>query len=107
MVDVDIDIENALVGPEEFEDGQDNVVDVAESGSFAFTGMVETASPVDGNVGFVLGENGGGGWNGGRLVGELEGCCDKREEHTHKENHRKKSRQNQTFHQTQDNPLPH
>ncbi|BAS98379.1 Os06g0583501, partial [Oryza sativa Japonica Group] len=50
MVDIDIHIENTLVVFEELEDGEDDVVDVAESRGLALLGVVEAAGPVDGDV---------------------------------------------------------
>ena len=40
-----------LDGPEELEDGEDDVVDVAEAGRLTLLGVVESASPVDADVG--------------------------------------------------------
>ena len=57
VVDIDIDVEDPLVLFEQLEDGEDYVVDVAESGRFAFFGVVKPPGPVDGDVGsctFVL-----------------------------------------------------
>lgn len=45
---------------EELEDGKDDVVDVAETGGLALLGVVEAASPVDGDVGIPAVELDGG-----------------------------------------------
>jgi len=39
---------------QQLEDGQHNIVDVAESGSLRLLGVVEPACPVDGDVGGLL-----------------------------------------------------
>ena len=39
---------------EQLEDGESNVVDVAEAGSLGLLGVVETSGPVDSNVGGLL-----------------------------------------------------
>ncbi len=54
VVDVDVDVEDAGVVEEELEDGEDDVVDVAEARGFGFFGVVQTAGPVDGGVGLVV-----------------------------------------------------
>lgn len=43
-------------GPEELEDGKDNVVDVAEARGLALLGVMEATSPVDGDVGLARDE---------------------------------------------------
>lgn len=50
VMDVNIDVQNTRMKPEELQDGQDDVVDVAESGSLSFVGMVEAARPIDGDI---------------------------------------------------------
>lgn len=39
---------------EQLQDGEDNVVDVAETRGLRLLGVVESASPIDGNVGLLL-----------------------------------------------------
>lgn len=39
---------------EQLQDGQDDVVDVAEAGGLRLLGMVETSGPVDGDVRLLL-----------------------------------------------------
>ena len=51
VVDVDINVENPLVVFQQLQDGQDNVVDVAEAGSLALLGVMQTSGPIDGDVG--------------------------------------------------------
>ena len=53
MMDIDIDVENALVYLEKFKNTQDNVVDVTESTRFSLFGVVKTTCPVDGNIGLA------------------------------------------------------
>jgi hypothetical protein len=50
-VAINIDIQHTWIGSEEFDDGEVDVVDVAESGGFTFFGMVQTACPIYGDVG--------------------------------------------------------
>jgi hypothetical protein len=50
MMAVDIDVQHARIAPEELEDGEVDVVDVAESGGFALFCVVQTACPVYGYV---------------------------------------------------------
>lgn len=57
---------------EEFEDSEDDVVDVAEAGGLAALGVVEAAGPVDGDV-VVLVVKLDGGADGGAGVGLAEG----------------------------------
>ena len=42
------------------QDGEDNVVNVAEAGRFGFFGVVQATGPVDGDVGLVVCEFAGG-----------------------------------------------
>jgi hypothetical protein len=52
MMNVQIDVQYFLVSIfKEFEDGQNNVIDVAESGGFVALCVVTAAVPVDDNVG--------------------------------------------------------
>ena len=39
---------------EQLEDGENDVVDVAEAGSLGLLGVVKTSGPVDGDVGGLL-----------------------------------------------------
>lgn len=77
VVDVNIDVEDALLESKEFEDTEDNVcrllaggrrghdrvvlctVDVTETTGFALLGVVEATSPVDGDVALLAVEAGG------------------------------------------------
>lgn len=54
MVNVDVDVEDAVVILEQLEDCKDNVVDVAEAGCLAPLGVVQPAGPVDGDVGVSM-----------------------------------------------------
>ena len=54
VVDVDVDVEHSLVVLQELEDGQHDVVDVAEARGLRLLGVVETPGPVDGDVGGLL-----------------------------------------------------
>ena len=73
VVDVDVDVEDALVLLEELEDGEDAVVDVAEAGGLGLLGVMETAGPVDDDVGTVLVEAAGAADGAGRVqLAELE-----------------------------------
>ena len=56
VVDVDVDIEDAGVVAEELEDGEDDIVDVAEAGCLVFLCVVEPPGPVDRNIGLVVDE---------------------------------------------------
>ena len=73
VVDVDVDVEDALVLLEELEDGQDAVVDVAKAGGLGLLGVMESAGPVDDDVGPVLVEAAGAADGaGGVQLAELE-----------------------------------
>mmetsp|Transcript_26489 Transcript_26489/g.89135 ORF Transcript_26489/g.89135 Transcript_26489/m.89135 type:complete len:349 (+) Transcript_26489:295-1341(+) len=50
VVDVDVDVHDALVALQELEDAQHAVVDVAETRSLGFLRVVQAPSPVDHNV---------------------------------------------------------
>ena len=39
---------------QKFEDGEDDVIDVTETGSLRLLGVVKTSGPVDGNVASLL-----------------------------------------------------
>lgn len=56
VVDVDVDVQDARVVAQELEDGEDDVVDVAEAGGLGFLGVVEPAGPVDRDAGLVIDE---------------------------------------------------
>ena len=60
VVDVDVDVQDARVVPQELEDGEDDVVDVAEARRLALLGVVEAAGPVDGDVGLGVDQTAGG-----------------------------------------------
>lgn len=47
MVNVDVYIQHAMVLFQELQDGKNNVVDVAEAGSFCALGMVHASGPVE------------------------------------------------------------
>ena len=73
VVDVDVDVEDALVLLEELEDGQDAVVDVAKAGGLGLLGVMESTGPVDDDVGAVLVETAGAADGaGGVQLAELE-----------------------------------
>ena len=69
VVDVDVDVEHPLVVLEQLQDGQDDVVDVAEAGGLALLGVVEAAGPVDGDLRGLLVQLDRGG--DGAAAGEL------------------------------------
>ena len=50
VMNVNIDVQDTLMIFQQFQDGQDNVVDVTETWSFGFFGVMESSSPIDGNV---------------------------------------------------------
>ena len=50
MVDVDVDVQHPRVVLEQLEDGQHDVVDVAEAGGLALLGVVQPPRPVDDDV---------------------------------------------------------
>ena len=54
MVDVDVNVKHPPVMLEQLEDGQDDVVGVAESGGLALFGVVQPAGPIDAHVGLAL-----------------------------------------------------
>jgi hypothetical protein len=37
-------------GPEQLQDSQDNIIDITETGCLVSLGMMQTTSPIDGNV---------------------------------------------------------
>mmetsp|Transcript_10421 Transcript_10421/g.14544 ORF Transcript_10421/g.14544 Transcript_10421/m.14544 type:complete len:404 (-) Transcript_10421:156-1367(-) len=50
VVDVDVDVKNSRVVFQQLQDGQDNVVHVAEAAGLALLGVVQAAGPVHGHV---------------------------------------------------------
>lgn len=50
MVDVNINVEHPRVVLEQLQDANHNVIDIAEARSLKLLGMVQTSSPVDGNI---------------------------------------------------------
>lgn len=50
VMDVNIDVEDASMIFQEFENGENNVVDVAETTGFALLGVMQATRPIDGNV---------------------------------------------------------
>ena len=50
VVHVDVDVQDARVDLEQLEDGQHDVVDVAEAGRLRLLGVVQPPGPVDGHV---------------------------------------------------------
>ena len=59
MVDVNIDIENACMALEQLEDGEYDVIDIAEPTSFSLLGVVQAAGPIDSDVAQAVVEAGG------------------------------------------------
>jgi hypothetical protein len=53
VVDVDVDVEHALVVLEQLEDAEHAVVHVAEARGLALLGVVQAAGPVDADVGLL------------------------------------------------------
>lgn len=51
VVAVNVDVEHARVGAQKLENTEDDIINVAEPGGFALFGVVQPASPVDGDVG--------------------------------------------------------
>lgn len=77
VVDVDVDVEDARVVAQELEDGEHDVVDVAEARGFGFLGVVEPTGPVDRDAGLVVDEfargvDGGAGVEGTVAVESVE-----------------------------------
>ena len=56
VVDVNVNVLDAGVDPETVEDGEVDVVDVAEARGLEALGVVESAGPVDGDVGLLGGD---------------------------------------------------
>ena len=59
VVDVDVDIQHALMHLEQLEDGEDDVVHVAETGGFVLLGVVQSAGPVYHRVRLLVVETNG------------------------------------------------
>lgn len=77
VVDVDVDVQDARVVAQELQDGEDDVVDVAEARGFGFLGVVEPAGPIDCDAGLVVDEfargvDGGAGVEGTVAVEAVE-----------------------------------
>jgi len=60
-MDVDIDVEDALVVLKQLQDGQDDIIDITETRGLGFLGVMQAACPVDGDVGRLLVQLDGGG----------------------------------------------
>ena len=60
VMDVDIDVQDTLVIFEQLQDGENDVVDIAESTGLRLLSVVESASPVDGDVSRLLVQFDGG-----------------------------------------------
>lgn len=56
VMNVDVDVEDARVVAEELQNGEDDIIDVAEAGCHALFGVMETTGPVDGDVGLGVAE---------------------------------------------------
>lgn len=54
MMNVNVDVQDTLMVFQKLENGQDNVVDITEAGSFGLLGVVKSTGPVDGNIGGLL-----------------------------------------------------
>lgn len=49
-MDVNVDVQNAIVAFEQLEDAEDDIVYVAEARRLALLGVVQPARPVDGDI---------------------------------------------------------
>ena len=56
MVDVNVNVQDPLVVLEEFKDGEDDVVDIAEARCLTLLGVMEASGPVNGNIRGLLDE---------------------------------------------------
>ena len=54
VVHVDVDVQHAGVVAQELQDGEHDIVDVAEAGGFGLLGVVQAAGPVDRDEGLVV-----------------------------------------------------
>lgn len=54
MMDINVNVQDEGMDLEQFQNGQDNVVDVTESTSFQLYGMMETTRLISGNIGLLL-----------------------------------------------------
>ena len=54
MVYIYVDVKHPSVHFQQFQDCQDDIVDVAKSGCFSFFGMMQSSTPVDTNVRLLL-----------------------------------------------------
>lgn len=54
VVNVNVDVEHTCVVFEQFQDAEDNVIDVAETAGLGFLRMVQTTGPIDRNVCLVV-----------------------------------------------------
>ncbi len=59
MVDVNVDVQHSRMHLEQLQDANDNVIDVAEAGGLKLLGVVQSPTPVDGNVALVVVQFGG------------------------------------------------
>jgi hypothetical protein len=51
MVTIDVDVQDARISAQEFDNAQDDIVDVTEPRSFPLFGVVQSSCPVNGDVG--------------------------------------------------------
>jgi len=51
MVTVDVDVKDTRISTQEFDNAEDDIVDVAEPRGFPLFGMVQPSCPVNGDVG--------------------------------------------------------
>ena len=73
MVDVDVDVEHARVVLQELEDGEDDVIDVAEALGAVDARVVQAAAPVDGDLGeAVVERDGRADGHGGGALGKIK-----------------------------------
>ena len=54
MMDININVQDSCVDLEEFQNCQDNIIDVTKSTGFTFFGMMKSSTPVDGNIALSL-----------------------------------------------------
>jgi len=54
MVDVNIDVQNTLVLLEQFQNGQNAIIDVAKPTSFCLFGMMQPSCPINDGIGLVI-----------------------------------------------------